>query len=252
MNRRDGVRPNARAVAAFAAVLTLAAGCGSGADEAESGTAVAGSLAIMRDWSGCEIFGDLEDLQAFLGVTAVDAGLHSDGIGEGIDAEAIGCSGLFDLAAFEDTQGSFDYRATGDASIHAGLVPWSTESEAEANFHERLDIRRQNLPGIEYTEEHEGELGGAWDDSRYIAASTERRHYLDAYGRHGSWVVYVSIDYLHDPGVGAFESAPEFYPGSSAEELAVYPFAADQAVEWVTREHLPRMQTDIIERAESE
>ncbi|GAB3649338.1 hypothetical protein GCM10028833_16870 [Glycomyces tarimensis] len=244
----------ARTAAALAAALMLAAGCGSGQDSdgPEAGESVGGSLATMSGWLGCEVFADLQPVQEYLGVTAVDGQLQSDGIGEGIDAEAAGCSGLFDLATFEDVQGTFEYRVTGDAAIRAGLAPWPTDEEAQANFEDRVDVRRQNLPGIEFTDEHEGELGGAWDDSRSFSAVTEHRHYIDAYGRSGSWVVYISIDYLHDPGVGAYESAPEFYPDSSPEAMAVYPFTADQVVEWVTQEYLPALQSDIIERAESE
>ncbi|GAB3992383.1 hypothetical protein GCM10029992_01190 [Glycomyces albus] len=85
-----------------------------------------------------------------------------------------------------------------------------------------------------------------------IAGETEHRNYIDAYGRVGSWVVYASIDYLHDPGVGAYESAPEFYPDSTAEQMAVYPFTPDQFEDWVAAEYLPALQADILQRAESE
>lgn len=211
-----------------------------------------GALATMEDWLGCETFGDFEVLQEYLGATGIDGQLQSDGLGEGIDAEAAGCAAQFDLATFEDTQGSFEFAVTGDAAVRAGLAPWTDESAASENFAERVDQRRQNLPGIEYTGESEGELGGEWDDSLYIAAETDNRFYLDAYGRHGDWVVYISIDILHDPGVDAHETAPEFYPDSSAEEMAVYPFTSDQIVDWVAQEYLPQIQSDIVQRADSE
>ncbi|WP_030144487.1 hypothetical protein [Glycomyces sp. NRRL B-16210] len=236
--------------AALAAGLTLAACNGSGSDATANGPS--GSLAVMDDWRGCEVFGDFTDLQERLGATGIDGELQSDGLEEGIDAEAAGCAGLFDLAAFADTQGSFDFSVTGDATARGGLAPWSTEAEAEANFADRVEQRRENPAGVAYTDQTEGELGGDWDESLYIAADSANRFYLDAYGRKGDWVVYLSIDFLHDPGVDAYETAPEFYPDSDADQMAVYPFTTDELVAWVTGEHLTQIQTDIVERAESE
>lgn len=242
-----------RGLAAVAAAAALAlAGCSGSESEDAGDAAPSGSLAVMGDWLGCDAFSDFTELQEYLGVTAIDGELQSDAIGEGLDAEAAGCSALFDLATFEDVQGSFDYSQTGDAAVRGGLAPWSTEAEAEANFADRVDQRRQNLAGVEYTGETEGELSGDWDESLYIAADTANRYYLDAYGRKGDWVVYVSLDFLHDPGSGAYESAPEFYPGSSAEEMAVYPFTTEELVAWATGEYLTQIQTDILQRAESE
>jgi hypothetical protein len=237
--------------AAIAAVLALT-GCAAGGPGETGADAPTGSYAVMGDWLGCEVFGDFADLQAQLGATAVDGELQSTPIGEGIDAESAGCAGLFDLATFEDLQGSFEYAVTGDAAVRGGLVPWNDEAEAEANFADRVAQRRENAAGIAYTGETEGEIGGDWDESLYIAADTEERFYLDAYGRKGDWVVYISVDFLHDPGAGAYESAPEFYPDSSAEEMAVYPFTTESLVAWITGEHLPQIQTDILQRAESE
>ncbi|WP_205324754.1 hypothetical protein [Glycomyces sp. YM15] len=245
--------PHSRgALAAAVLAVTLAATAACGGEAPATGDTPPGSLAVMSDWDGCDVFADLAAIQDRLGVTAIDGELQSDGLGEGIDAEAAGCSGLFDLATFEDTQGTFEYRSTGDAAVRAGLAPWSTEAEAEANFSDRVDQRRRNLPGIDYLDEVEGALGGAWDESLTITAETEHRTYLDVYGRYGSWVVYVSVDYLHDPGVGAYESAPEFYPDSSAEQLAVYPFTTAQFTDWLAQEHLPQIQTDILDRAGGE
>ncbi|MCC3765182.1 hypothetical protein K3N28_19165 [Glycomyces sp. TRM65418] len=243
---------NRRPVAAAALLAVLASTAACGDDAPATGGTPSGSLSVMSAWDGCDVFADLAAIQEYLGVTAVDGALQSDGLGEGIDAEAAGCSGLFDLASFEDTQGTFEYQATGDAAIRAGLAPWSTDAEAEANFADRVDVRRQNLPGVDYLDQVEGELGGEWDESLTVTAETEHRTYVDVYGRYGSWVVYVSVDYLHDPGVGAYESAPEFYPDSSAEEMAVYPFTTAQFTDWLAQEHLPQIQSDILERAGSE
>ncbi|MFB9662866.1 hypothetical protein ACFQS3_21860 [Glycomyces mayteni] len=245
--------PSRRTRGAAAAIAALAlAGCSATDAATDEAPQPSGSYAVMGDWLGCEVFGDFADLQAQLGVTAVDGELQSDAIGEGVDAEAAGCAGLFDLATFEDVQGTFEYSSTGDAAIRGGLAPWNDEAEAEANFADRVAQRRENLAGIAYTGETEGELAGEWDESLYISADTENRTYLDAYGRKGDWVVYLSVDYLHDPGAGAYESAPEFYPDSSAEAMAVYPFTTDSLVAWVTGEHLTQIQTDILQRAESE
>lgn len=243
-------RRSAAVAIAVAAALGLA-GCGGGEPEAAA-TGPSGSLAVMGDWLGCEVFGDFTELQEYLGVTAIDGELQSDGLETGIDAEAAGCAGLFDLASFEDTQGSFDFSVTGDAAVRGGLAPWSSDAEAEANFADRVAQRRENLAGVRYTDETEGELGGDWDESLFIAADSANRFYLDAYGRKGDWVVYLSIDFLHDPGVDAYETVPEFYPDSDAEAMAVYPFTTDELVAWVTGEHLRGIQTDILERAESE
>ncbi|WP_146148029.1 hypothetical protein [Glycomyces artemisiae] len=239
-----------RGAAAALAALALA-GC-SATGTATDEDAPSGSYAVMGDWLGCEVFGDFADLQAQLGVTAVDGELQSDAVGEGVDAEAAGCAGLFDLATFEDVQGTFEYSSTGDAAIRGGLAPWNDEAEAEANFADRVAQRRENAAGIAYTGETEGELAGEWDESLYITAETEKRTYLDAYGRKGDWVVYLSVDFLHDPGASAYESAPEFYPDSSAEAMAVYPFTTEDLVAWVTGEHLTQIQSDILQRAESE
>ncbi|THV42577.1 hypothetical protein [Glycomyces buryatensis] len=240
--------------AAVAAALALASACSTGTDPGAdtSGSAETGSLSSMSDWLGCDVFADLEALQETLGVTAVEGELQSDGLNEGVDAEAAGCSGLFDLAAFSDTQGSFDYESTGDAAIRAGLAPWAGEEEAAANFADRVGVREDNPAGLDYTDEQEGELGGEWDESLTVTAETAHRTYVDVYGRYGSWVVYVSVDYLHDPGVGAYESAPELYPDSSAEQLAVYPFTTAQFTDWISQEYLPQVQSDILERVESE
>ena len=237
------------AAAALAVLATAACGAESGP---QTGSDPDRSLAIMEAWSGCEVFADLAPVQDYLGAVGIDGELVDDKIGEGLDAEAATCSGLFDLATFEDTQGTFDYSATGDAVVLVGLAPWSTDAEAEANFDDRVAVRRQNASGISYTDQRESELAGDWDQSLQIAGDAERRNYIDAYGRVGSWVVYVSIDYLHDPGVGAYESAPEFYPDSNAEQMAVYPFTPDQIEDWVAGEYLPALQADILQRAESE
>lgn len=247
---RLGAAPALAAVAVLA--LTACGSGGTGDTGGDKPTAPAGSLAVMGNWSGCEAFGDFEVLQARLGVTAIDGALQSDAIGEGIDAEAAGCAALFDLATFSDTQGSFDFSVTGDAAARGGLAPWSDESEAAANFADRIEQRRENLAGVAYTNETEGELAGDWDESLYIAADSANRHYIDAYGRHGDWVVYLSIDYLHDPGVDAYETAPDFYPDGTAETMAVYPFTTDELITWVAQEHLPQIESDILQRAETE
>ncbi len=242
-----------RSIRAASAILAIlgATACGSESEPPDD-TAPSGSLAVMSDWIGCEVFDELAPVQEYTGAVGTDGELLSDGLGEGIDAEAATCSGLLDLATFEDTQGTFDYSATGDAAVRVGLAPWSTDAEAEANFTDRVQTRRENAPGVAYTDERETELSGDWDQSLVIAGETEHRNYIDAFGRVGSWVVYASIDYLHDPGVGAYESAPEFYPDSTAERMAVYPFTPDQFEDWVAVEYLPALQADILQRAESE
>ncbi|RRR98257.1 hypothetical protein [Glycomyces terrestris] len=245
------MRRRTRGAAALAAAALALAGC-SAADPGAGPEAPAGSYAVMGDWLGCEVFGDFAELQTRLGATGIDGDLQSTPIGEGIDAESAGCAALLDLAVFEDVQGTFAYSAAGDAAVRGGLAPWNDEAEAEANFADRVAQRRENAAGIAYTGETEGELGGEWDKSLYIAADTEQRYYLDAYGRKGDWVVYLSLDFLHDPGVSAYESAPEFYPDASAESMAVYPFTTESLVAWITGEHLPQIQTEILQRAESE
>jgi hypothetical protein len=248
----SGARRTRGAAALTAAAALALAGCSAADTGSGESDVPTGSYAVMGDWLGCEVFGDFAALQTELGVAAVDGELQSTPIGEGIDAESAGCAGLFDLATFEDVQGSFEYSSTGDAAARGGLAPWNDEAEAEANFAERIAQRRENAAGLAYTGETEGELGGDWDESLYIAADTENRYYIDAYGRKGDWVVYLSVDFLHDPGAGAYESAPEFYPDSSAEEMAVYPFTTESLVAWITGEHLTQIQTDILQRAESE
>lgn len=249
---REHLATASRTAAAAALTAVLATGCSPGGTGEDASDRPSGALASMGGWLGCDAFGDFTALQEYLGVTAVDGTLQSDGLEEGIDAEAAGCAALFDLATFEDTQGSFDFSVTGDAAVRAGLVPWNDSEEAAANFAERVEQRRRNLSGIDYGEQSEGELGGEWDESLYIAADTDNRFYLDVYGRHDDWVVYLSIDVLHDPGVDAYETAPDFYPDADAEQMAVYPFTTEQLVDWVAQEHLPQIRSDILQRAESE
>ncbi|HEU5127963.1 MAG TPA: hypothetical protein VFU12_08240 [Glycomyces sp.] len=249
---REHLEAAVRTAAAAVLAAGLAAGCSSGSTGANVPDPPSGALAAMGDWLGCDAFGDFTALQDYLGATALDGALQSDGLGEGIDAEAAGCAAQFDLPAFADTQGSFDFSVTGDAAVRGGLVPWNDADEAAANFAERVDQRRENLAGIDYRDQVEGELGGEWDESLYIAADTGNRFYLDAYGRHGDWIVYLSIDVLHDPGVDAYETAPEFYPDADAAQMAVYPFTTEQLVDWVAQEHLPQIRSDVLQRAESE
>lgn len=250
---REHLDTTARALAALAAGLAALSGCSAGSDSTDGADPpTGGSLTVMEDWRGCDAFGDFEQLEEYLGATGLDGQLQSDGLGEGIDAEAAGCAGRFDLASFEDTQGTFEFAVTGDAAVRSGIAPWSEETAASENFAERVDQRRQNLPGIEYTDESEEELGDGWDEGLSIAADTDNRFYLDVYGRHGDWVVYLSIDVLHDPGIDAYETAPEFYPGNSAEQMAVYPFTTDQLVDWVAQEYLPQVRSDILQLAENE
>ncbi|GAB3992386.1 hypothetical protein GCM10029992_01200 [Glycomyces albus] len=109
--------------AACAAIAMLgAAACGDGS-EPPADSAPSGSLAVMSDWIGCEVFDELAPVREYTGAVGTDGELLSDGLGEGIDAEAATCSGLLDLATFEDTQGTFDYSATGDAAVRVGLAP---------------------------------------------------------------------------------------------------------------------------------
>ncbi|GAB3656119.1 hypothetical protein [Glycomyces tarimensis] len=227
----------------------LLAGCGgSGSDlppdgatgDSDGGDSADLSTAKMMDWKGCDALDDLNPVREYMGVTALDSELINAAIGEGLDAEAATCSGLFDLATYSKSVGSVDSAITGDASIMAGVVPWSTEEDASQNFQDRLADREENLSGIGYSNEQEGELGGEWDESYYIGADGgSNRYYINAYGRYGSWILYISVDFLHDPAVR-----------DGADP--VYPFTEEEILDWIANEYMPQTQADILEKIESE
>lgn len=249
-----------KTVSALGVAGVLLTACGADGAAPPSGNGDNGSEApvddafpVMQEWLGCDALDDLQPVQDYIGVEAVKAeGLQSDGLNEGLDAEALGCSGMFELATFEFEQGSVQTSTTGDAVIFAGVVPWENEDKAAENYKSRVGERRDNLPGFEYTDEQEGELGGSWDESVYLAADTDNRYHIDAYARYGQWIVFIGMDYLHDPGIRAYESAPEFYPDTTAEEMAVYPFTNEEVVDWIANDYMPQVQEAILEKIESE
>ncbi|WP_026928508.1 hypothetical protein [Glycomyces tenuis] len=238
-----------KAVSAIGVAALLLTGCsddGPGSDLPPDGATGDGdgsgngevdmSYTAMRDWKGCDALDDLNPVQEYMGVVELRSELVNAAIGEGIDAEGATCSGLFTLESYQgEVSGT-----VGDASILAGVVPWTTEEEASQNFQDRLATWEENPSGIGFSDEQEGELGGEWDESYYFGANGgSNRYYINAYGRYGKWIVYISLDFLHDPGLR-----------NDAEP--VYPFTQEEILDWIANEYMPQTQADILEQIESE
>jgi hypothetical protein len=225
----------------------LLAGCGGGetpgggsTDSGESNTATGtDAFPIMMDWKGCDALDNVQPLQDYLGVEAIANGeLNNAGIGEGIDGEAMTCSGIFDLASFEGSE----YAEAGGAELQMGIVPWENVDIATENFQQRLQMLEDSKTsgGTEYTDEITGELGGTWDESYYESRNDDiGTMYVDAYGRSGQWIVYILLKVTEDPGV-------------RAGEAAVYPFTEEELVDWVVNDYMTQTQSDILAKIESE
>jgi hypothetical protein len=233
-----------KTIAAIGAAALLSTACsdGPGSDLPPDGAGGDGdgtldmSYHVMRDWTGCEALDDLNPVREYMGVTELRTDLIDVAIGEGLDAEGATCSGLFSLASYE----SYGSATVGDASILAGVVPWTTEEEASQNLQDRLDVWEENPSGLAFSEEQEGELGGEWDESYYFGANGgSNRYYINAYGRYGTWIVYISLDFLHDPGL-------------RSDADPVYPFSEEEILDWIANEYMPQTQADILEKIESE
>jgi hypothetical protein len=215
-------------------------GAGNGGD-GSSDSGEASALSIMEDWEGCEALDDLQPLQEFLGAESVNSGdgMTTSRMGVGLDAEAAGCQGQADLATYVFEGEVTSTETTGLAVIQAGVVPWDSEDEASENFQQRLEqLEDAKHQGTEYTDEQEGELGGDWSESYYLAADIEYDYTVNAYGRMDDWIVYLTMNVSDDPGVAEGDDP-------------VYPFTNEELVDWVVNDYMTQLQSGILEKMES-
>src|SRR5699024_10863389 len=122
-----------------------------------------GLVAVMEDWKGCWALDDLQPLQDYLGVESIGAdGLINAAMGEGLDGEALTCSGSLKLATATIGDDDLSVTDTGQATVQMGVVPWESEEIAAENYAERLQTLEENQAssGIEHNNETIGELGG--------------------------------------------------------------------------------------------
>ena len=234
-------------IAPLAAAAMLLAACGNGnglpgSPNGDGGGNGSTALTAMGYWDGCEALDDLQPLQDFLGVEEVNSGdgMTTSEIGEGMDAESAGCQAMADLATYVLDSEFTEFEHTGGAIMQAGLVPWDSEEEASENLEMRLDqLEDAKHQGTEYTDEQEGELGGEWSESYYLAADIEYKYTVNAYGRVDDWLVYLTLDVDDDPGV-------------TGGEEAVYPFTEEELVDWVVNDYMTQLQDSIVAKAESQ
>ncbi|MCC3763917.1 hypothetical protein K3N28_12665 [Glycomyces sp. TRM65418] len=235
--------------AAAAGVLGLLLTACGGGETPEGGSTESGEsnaatgedvFPIMKDWKGCDALDNLQPLQDYLGVEAIANGeLINAGIGEGIDGEAMTCSGMLDLAAYEHAE----YSDAGRAEVQMGIVPWENADIAAENYQQRLDMLEdaQSSGGSEYLNETTGALSGTWDES-YFQTSNESETgttNINAYGRNGQWILYILLKVTPDPGLGA-------------EDEPVYPHSEEELKTWVVEEYMPQTQSEILAKIESE
>ncbi|MDA1358652.1 hypothetical protein O1R50_03405 [Glycomyces luteolus] len=238
-----------QATAAAGAVALLLTGCagsespgGSNSSEGSEPETGTGTVAVMEDWKGCWALDDLQPLQDYLGVTAIGGdGLIDAAMGEGLDGEALTCSGSFTLPAATVGSGSFAGEHSGSATVQMGVVPWESADIAAENYAERLKRREDSMAseGTELSNIATGELGGSWDESFYEAGDHDPYVYVDTFGRSGDWILYISMYYTPDPGL-------------SNDQDAAYPFTDAALVEWVANEYMPQVQAEILSKIESE
>lgn len=234
------------AASAGAAALLLT-GCSGTEDPSGSGDTSApkkgtGLVAVMEDWKGCWALDDLQPLQDYLGVESIGAdGLINAAMGEGLDGEALTCSGSLKLATATIGDDDLSVTDTGQATVQMGVVPWESEEIAAESYAERLQTLEENQAssGIEHNNETIGELGGTWSESYYEASEDDSNKYTYAFGRSDDWILYLYLSFNHDPGL-------------SVDQNAVYPFTEDELVDWIVNEYMPQTQADILSKIESE
>lgn len=235
------------AASAGAAALLLTGCSGTEDPSGSGGTSVPGKgtglVAVMEDWKGCWALDDLQPLQDYLGVESIGAdGLIDAAMGEGLDGEALTCSGSLNLATVTIGDEDLSVEHTGHATVQMGVVPWESEEIAAESYAERLqwyEDAKVTGWGSNQTVDNSGTLGGDWDEAFYETSSDDTFKFIDAYGRSGDWILYVSLSLTHDPGLG------------NGQEAA-YPFAEDDLVDWIVNEYMPQTQADILSKIESE
>ena len=235
------------AASAGAAALLLT-GCSGTEDPSGSGDTSApkkgtGLVAVMEDWKGCWALDDLQPLQDYLGVESIGAnGLINAAMGEGLDGEALTCSGSLNLATVTIGDEDLSVEHTGHATVQMGVVPWESEEIAAENYAKRLGLHefaKETEWGSDTEVDASGYIGGDWDENFYETAIDDNNKYIYAYGRSGDWILYISLYVNHDPGLGSGQEA-------------VYPFAEDDLVDWIVNEYMPQTQADILSKIESE
>ncbi|MEV3934746.1 hypothetical protein AB0K52_02010 [Glycomyces sp. NPDC049804] len=237
-----------KAAASTGAAALLLTGCSgaedpSGTDSSSAPIEGSGTVAVMDDWKGCWALDNLQPLQDYLGAEGIDGdGLIDAAMGEGMDGEALTCSGTLSLATATIGDDDLSVSETGTATVQMGVVPWESEEIASENFAERLQRYEDSKStdwGTSHVVDTTGELAGEWDESFYETSSDDNSKYVDAYGRSGDWILYISM-YVDDD------------PGLSSDQEAVYPFTEDELVDWVVNDYMSQIQTDLRAKIESE
>lgn len=244
MTRTTMLLKSAASAGAAALLLTGCSGAEDPNDSINSSVPEEGSglVAVMEDWKGCWALDDLQPLQDYLGVESIGGdGLIDAAMGEGLDGEALTCSGSLNLATATIGDDDLSVTDTGQATVQMGVVPWESKEIAAENYAERLQTLEENQAssGIEHNNETTGELGGTWTESYYEASEDDSNKYVYAFGRSDDWILYLHLSFNHDPGL-------------SVDQEAVYPFTEDKLVDWVVNEYMPQTQTDILSKTESE
>lgn|GEM_PF-5303356 len=234
--------------AVLGVAATLTTGCaGLGGGPSTDGDSVPRTdpYVIVSLWAGCDALDDLNPIQQYIGVEAVsEYGLMDS---DPSQAERPSCQGQFTLASFLTGEGTEYERAmAGDATVSVAITPKKTDDEASTDYHDMID--QLNSSGSEFEDVQEGELAGDWDESYYLAADGGYNYNIYAYARHENWWIRVIVNVAHDPGRAEYERRPDAYPGSSADEMAVYPFTMPELVDWVSGEYFPDTEADLLAR----
>lgn len=245
MTRNATLLKAAASTGVAALLLTGCAGTGSpsGSNNSSAPAEGSGTVALMEDWKGCWALDNLQPLQDYLGAEAIGGdGLIDAAMGEGMDGEALTCSGTLDLATATIGDDDLSVTDTGTATVQMGVVPWESDEIASKRFAERVQRYEDSKStdwGVSHVVDTTGELGGDWDESFYETSSDDQSKFIDAYGRSGDWILYISM-YVDDD------------PGLSSDQGAVYPFAEDELVDWVVNDYMSQTKADLLAKIESE
>jgi len=209
----------------------------------ESGGASASD--IMEGWTDatCDIFNP-DSVTDQLGIEAYTEGPSALGTTEGNFPGGLKCNSTFDFPDYEPEEGHSAFDLNG--WMYMVLLPYGSEDEAASAYQELYDDAASQVRERDEDEQAVDEtIEGDWDQGAILASvgpgnSTRVMYQKDSY------MVFIEIGYIPDPGVDAVLATKE----SDVFTNPTYDFTPPELAEWFKSDYLPGLQDTITTKLE--
>lgn len=238
---RGGLVPG---IALLMAAAACTANSGSGDDPTTAESGVNPDVSSITGWTDtCDVM-DPDAVTAQLHIEGYTEGPDSLGTNEGDFPGSVKCNSFFDFPAYELPEGYADQEMNG--WLYQVVSPYNSAEEAAAAYQTLYDGAAEQLHGRPEEEQVVDEaIEGDWEQGA-IFASVGSGNSTRAMYQSGTYVVFIEIGYIPDPGV-------QYALGRTTTDVfedPTYEFTPPELAEWLASDYLPGVQESITAKLE--